>query len=153
MQDKFFNDSGVTAVLEYIMTFVFAFIIFTMMLSMFDGMFIKGPERTVTTMQFADVGNDVTAKILDTYLVAPVDGEISTGFDMPETVAGRDYQLDIRPSANGWDREIVVHSQYSDQSLSVTLNGVSSTIPVKGSTSSMSDTHIVSYDSTIVEEG
>lgn len=147
MQARFSNDSGVTAMLEYIITFVFAFIIFTVMLSMFDGMFIKGPERTVTTVQFADVGNDVTAKIMDTYLVAPVTGSITTVFGMPETAAGHDYRLDIRGSANGWDREIVVYSQYSEQNLSVTLNGVNSTIPVSGSTSSMNETHIVKYDS------
>lgn len=141
------NDSGVTAMLEYIITFVFAFIIFTVMLSMFDGMFIKGPERTVSIVQFADVGNDVTAKILDTYLIAPVSGNVSTVFDMPERVAGRDYVLDIRTSANGWDKEIVVHSSYTNLNLSVTLNGVNSTIPIVGSTSSVSPVHRVKYDS------
>jgi hypothetical protein len=141
------NDSGVTAMLEYIITFVFAFIIFTVMLSMFDGMFIKGPERTVSMVQFADVGNDVTAKILDTYLIAPVSGNVSTVFDMPERAAGRDYVLDIRTSTNGWDKEIVVHSSYTNLNMSVTLNGVNSTIPIVGSTSSVSPVHRVKYDS------
>jgi hypothetical protein len=133
--------------LEYLMTFVFAFIIFTMMLSMFDGMFIKGPERTVSIIQFADVGNDVTAKILDTYLIAPASGNVSTVFDMPETAAGRDYTLEIRTSANGWDKEIIVHSPYSMLNMSVTLNGVNSTIPIVGNTSSMAPAHRVRYDS------
>jgi len=133
--------------LEYIITFVFAFIIFTILLSMFDGMFIQGPERTVSVVQFADVGNDVTAKILDTYLIAPASGNVSTVFNMPQTAAGRDYLLDIRPSANGWDKEIVVHSPYTNLNLSVTLNGVDSTIPIVGSTSSVSPVHRVKYDS------
>jgi hypothetical protein len=133
--------------LEYLITFVFAFIIFTMMLSMFDGMFIKGPERTVSTIQFADVGNDVTAKILDTYLVAPAVGNVSTVFTMPQTVAGKDYTLEIRTSANGWDKEIIVHSPYSMLNMSVTLNGVNSTIPIVGNTSSMAQSHRVRYDS------
>jgi hypothetical protein len=141
------DDSGVTAMLEYMITFVFAFIIFTMMLSMFDSMFIKGPEKTVSTIQFADVGNDVTAKILDTYLVAPANGSVWTVFDMPDTVAGKDYTLDILPSGNGWDKEIKVYSPYNTLSLSVTMNGVNSTIPIEGSTSSMAEIHRVSYDS------
>jgi hypothetical protein len=141
------DDSGVTAMLEYIITFVFAFIIFTMMLSMFDGMFIKGPERTVSAIQFADVGNDVTAKILDTYLIAPATGNVSTVFDMPETAAGKDYMLEIRTSANGWDKEIIVHSPYTQLNMSVTLNGVNSTIPIEGNTSSLSPGHVVRYDS------
>ncbi len=141
------DDSGVTAMLEYIITFVFAFIIFTVLLAMFDGMFIKGPERTVSTVQFADVGNDVTAKILDTYLIAPATGTVSTVFDMPQTAAGKDYLLDVRTSANGWDKEIIVHSSYTELSLSVTLNGVNSTIPIIGNTSSISPVHRVRYDS------
>lgn len=147
MPHIFQDDSGVTAMLEYLITFVFAFIIFTMMLSMFDGMFIKGPERTVSTIQFADVGNDVTAKILDTYLVAPAVGNVSTVFTMPQTAAGKDYTLEIRTSANGWDKEIIVHSPYSMLNMSVTLNGVNSTIPIVGNTSSMAQSHRVRYDS------
>ena len=139
--------AGVTAMLEYMITFVFAFIIFTVMLSMFDGMFIRGPEKTVSTIQFADVGNDVTAKILDTYLIAPAKGNVSTVFDMPATAAGKDYVLDILPSANGWDKEIIVHSPYTGQNVSVTLNGVNATIPITGNTSSMSMGHRVRYDS------
>jgi hypothetical protein len=141
------DDSGVTAMLEYLITFVFAFIIFTMMLSMFNGMFIKGPEKAVSAIQFADIGNDVTAKILDTYLVAPAIGNITTVFDMPRTAAGNDYTLDIHKSANGWDKEIIVHSPDNTLSMSVTLNGVNSTIPIEGNTSSMAETHRVRYDS------
>jgi hypothetical protein len=141
------DESGVTAMLEYIITFVFAFIIFTMMLSMFDGMFIRGPERTVSTIQFADVGNDVTAKILDTYLIAPAVGNVSTVFAMPSTVAGKDYVLEICKSENGWDKEIIVHSPYTQLNMSVTLNGVNSTIPILGNTSSLAPAHRVRYDS------
>jgi hypothetical protein len=141
------DDSGVTAMLEYIITFVMAFIIFTMLLSMFDGMFIQGPERTVSAIQFADVGNDVTAKILDTYLIAPATGNVTTVFEMPQTAAGKDYTLEIRTSANGWDKEIIVESPYTQMNVSVTLNGVNSTIPIVGNTSSMAETHRVRYDS------
>jgi len=141
------DDSGVTPMLEYMLTFVFAFAIFTFMLSMFNSMFIQGPQDAVTTTQFADVGNDVTAKILDTYLIAPAVGNVSTVFNMPQTAAGKDYTLDISTSANGWDKEIVVHSPYTDYNLSVTLNGVNSTIPIAGCTSSLSPLHRVRYDS------
>lgn len=142
------DDAGVTAMLEYMITFVFAFIIFTVMLTMFNSMFIQGPEQTVSTIQFADVGNDVTAKILDTYLVAPATGNVSTVFDMPTTAAGKDYVLDISNSANGRDKEITVYSPYdSSLNVSVTLSGVNSTIPIVGNTSSLAETHRVRYDS------
>jgi hypothetical protein len=141
------DDSGATAILEYMITFVMAFIMFTVMLSMFNSMFIQGPERTVTRVQFTDVGNDVTAKILDTYLIAPATGNVSTVFSMPVTAAGKEYMLDIRTAANGWDKEIIVHSGYSDVNMTVTLNGVNSTIPIVGNTSSLNQVHRVQYDS------
>lgn len=147
MQSLRSNDAGVTAMLEYILTFVSAFIIFTMLLSMFNGMFIQGPQRTVATAQFADVGNDVTAKIMDTYLIAPKTGNISTTFSVPERIAGQEYTVDIHTSANGWDEEILVHSPSLNMAMSVTLNGVSSTIPISGSTSSMTNIHQIKYDS------
>lgn len=137
--------------LEYILTFVSAFIIFTVLLSMFNGMFIQNPQRTVATAQFADVGNDVTAKILDTYLIAPKTGNISTTFGVPERIAGSEYTVDIRLSANGWDREVILCSPTLNMNMSVTLNGVNSTIPISGSTSSMSSIHKIKYDS-VVEE-
>lgn len=141
------NCEGAAAILEYIITFVIAFIMFTILLSMFSSMFITGPQHTVSKVQFTDVGNDVTAKILDTYLIAPPNGSVSTVFDMPPTAAGKDYLLEIRKSANGWDKEIVVFSPYMDLNTSVTLNGVNSTIPIVGNTSSMSQSHRVRYNS------
>ena len=141
------NDEGATAVLEYVITFTCAFVLFTYLLAMFSSMFIDGPQRTVSQVQFTDVGNDITAKILDTYLVAPATGNISTVFSMPAAAAGKDYQLDIRKSANGWDKEIVVYSPYMDIDTMVTLNGVNATIPIIGNTSSMSPVHRVRYDS------
>lgn len=141
------DERGLNAVMEYMVTFVIAFLVFIMILSMFDGMFIRGPTDTVSRIQFTDVGNDVTAKILDTYLLAPDTGNVSTSFEIPDSVAGRDYALDVRSSPNGWDKEVLVYSQSTAVNATVTINGVSSTIPINGSTSSGQSTHRIKYDS------
>ena len=141
------NDRGLSAVIEYMISFVISFIVFIMILAMFDGMFIQGPTDAVSHIQFTDVGNTVTAKIVDTYLIAPETGNISTSFDMPDKVAGRDYTLEIRPGKNGWDKEIFVYSPYSRVNTTVTINGVNSTIPINGSTSSSYSIHRIKYDS------
>ncbi|HMK46671.1 MAG TPA: hypothetical protein VK436_08600 [Methanocella sp.] len=141
------DDEGVTAIIEYTMTFIFAFIIFTMTMAMFDGMFISGPTDAVSRIQFTDVGNDVSAKILDTYLIAPEMGHVSTLFEIPDTVAGKDYMLDVRSSQNGQDKEVVVYGDYTTVNTTVTINGVNSTIPINGNTSSMYPIHRIWYDS------
>jgi hypothetical protein len=145
------DQAGVNFVLEYIFTFMIASIIFSIMLMMANGLFIQGPEKTVSKVQFTDVGNDLTAKIIDTYLVAPTmpdQGNVSTGFDMPSTIAGKSYWVNVEPSSNSWDKwdkEVVVQSGSNDVVIKITLNGVNSTIPVTGNTSSSSATHRIWY--------
>lgn len=140
------NGEGVSAVLEYMITFVIAFILFTIMLTMFGSMFIDGPTKVVSGIQFADVGNDIAAKMIDTYLVAPTDGSVKTRFDMPVTVAGSGYTVKVEP-INSNDVEVEVYSVTSGISRKITINGVHSTIHLNGITTSLSDTHWVWYQS------
>lgn len=143
--------AGVNFVLEYILTFMIASIIFSIMLMMANGLFIQSPEKIVSKVQYTDIGNDLTAKIIDTYLIAPTlpdSGNVSTVFDMPYTIAGNSYYVNVVPSSNSWDKwdkEVVVKSPSSDVAIKVTLNGVNSTIPVSGNTSSSSESHRIWY--------
>jgi hypothetical protein len=152
--DRLIKDaSGVNYVLEYILTFMIASIIFSIMLMMANGLFIQGPASTVSKVQYTDIGNDLTAKIIDTYLLAPTlpdSGYVNTTFDMPNTVAGNSYWVTISNSSNPadkWDQEVYVNSTSNDISIKVTINGVNSTIKVNGSTSSSSPDHRIWYTS------
>jgi hypothetical protein len=143
------DDSGVNFVLEYVLTFMIASVIFSIMLVMANGLFIQGPKTTVSEVQFTDIGNDLSAKIMDTYLVAPVSpdsGNVSTVFDIPSSIAGSQYFVNVVPS--GTDRIVSVYSNSSGVMVNVTLNSVNSTIPVSGSTSSGSISHRIWYNST-----
>jgi hypothetical protein len=142
------NDSGVNMIIEYIMTFIIASILFSIVLLMANGLFIDGPQKTVSRVQFTDIGNDITAKMVDTYLIAPQNGYISTTFDMPLTVAGKSYMANVRTSANSEDKEVIVYSLENGVSITTTLNGVNSTIPVSGNTSSLAYAHYINYSNT-----
>lgn len=141
------DDSGVSAVVEYILTFLIASIIFSIMLLISYSMFIEGPQKSVEVLRYTDVGNDMTAKIIDTYLIAPRDGTILTSFDMPSSIAGKSYSVSVETSKNGWDKEVLVSSESGDVTMNVTLDGVNSTIPINGSTSSHNSTHNIWYHS------
>lgn len=147
------DDSGVNYVLEYILTFMIASIIFSIMLMMSNDLFIQGPEQIVSKVRFTDIGNDLSAKIIDTYMIAPVspdEGNVTTTFDMPATVASHSYFVDI--TGEGQDKVVKVYSMNNGVSINVILNGVNSTIPVSGSTSSGSVTHTIQYNSTPVNQ-
>lgn len=145
------DEQGVSTVVEYILTFMIASILFLIVLIMANSLFIDGPQKTVSRVQFTDVGNDLTAKVVDTYLIVHESSNvsISTTFDMPLTVASKDYMADVRRSnTNPDDREVVVYSPYNQVSIYTTLNGINSTIPVNGSTSSLTGTHKIYYSKT-----
>jgi hypothetical protein len=141
------DDTGVSAVVEYILTFIIASFIFSIMLLISYSMFIQGPQKSVETLRYTDVGNDMTAKIIDTYLIAPRNGSLYTSFSMPSTIAGNGYSVSVITSKNGWDKEIYVKSPSGDVNMSVTLDGVNQTIPISGKTSSSSPTHNIYYQS------
>lgn len=137
------NDSGVNLIVEYILTFIIASILFSIVLLMSNGLFIEGPQKTVSRMQFTDIGNDITTKMVDTYLIAPQKGFVYTTFDIPSTVAGKSYMA--RVSSNSEDKEVTVYSLDNGVSITTTLNGVNSTIPVSGNTSSLAYAHYINY--------
>ncbi len=139
------GEDGVSTTLDYLMVFMIAFVLFGVLMLMASSMFIEAPARSVSAIQFTDIGNDITAKVVDTYLVAPKNGSVSTTFDIPYTIAGKDYMADIKDTKNGQDKEVVVYSPYNGVAISVTINGVNSTIPVNGSTSSVSPIHRIYY--------
>ncbi len=141
------RDEGVSMVTEYIMIFIVAMFVFTIFVSSAQSIFVDGPGRMVSRNQLTDIGNDVDTKLIDTYLVAPRNGTISTTFDIPDDVAGHGYVVRLS-DAPGQDKEVTVHSdRYPEISVKLTLNGVNSTIPIYGNTSSHNAVHTISYRS------
>lgn len=114
----------------------------------FNSLFINQPKYVVTTNQFVDIGNDVTTKIIDTYIVAPDDGTVSTYFEIPSTVAGSSYEVGVHAVGDKQlDREVQVKSADDRISVNTTLNGAYTTIRMNGTTQSTSQLHGIVYQS------
>ena len=143
------GDEGVSAIVEYMMTFIIAFVLFMVMLLMFNNVFVNGPTESVCKVQFTDIGNDVAAKMLDTYLVAPSSGRLQTSFEIPATVAGKSYSVKISSVGENNDAEVDVYSSDSSIRRKITVNRIQSTISLVGTTTSLSYTHWVEYTSSV----
>lgn len=147
-----YGDAGATSAMEYILTFIMASFIFTLFILNFNTLFINNPEYFVTRNQLADIGNDVSTKVIDTYLVAPTDGKVVTYFEIPGKVAaGNTYQIDVVQS--GIDRELTVYTDDHHIYVNNTLNGASITIPINGNTSSVGRYHYIIFDKGTGESG
>jgi hypothetical protein len=148
MGSKFFCDErGASSMMEFVLMFVLAAGIFTLLILNFNSMFLNHPKYVVATNQFVDVGNDVTTKIIDTYLISPDNGMVRTYFTIPSTIAGYTYVVGVHPVGDE-DLEVqVVTSQGGGISVNTTLNGAYTTIKMNGTTRSTSALHGIVYHS------
>jgi len=137
------DDRGVSSAIDMIFTFVIASLIFTLLLMNLNALFIDNPKEIVTRNQLEDVGNGVSTMLIDTYLIAPDNGAISTTLDMPNTVVGTPYTVDVVKKNN--DREVSVTTFDKSIFVNMTLNGVNSTMPINGTTNSTDELHRITY--------
>jgi len=139
------GEAGATSIIEYILTFIIASFIFTIFILNFNALFINNAQYIVTRNQLADIGNDVSTKVIDTYLLAPDNGKLVTYFDIPSQVAaGYTYQIEVIPA--GDDKELAVYTENHGISVYNTLNGANVTIPINGSTASTWPYHNIVFE-------
>jgi hypothetical protein len=139
------DDKAATSILEFMLSFIIAAGIFSIFVMNFNSLFMAGPRNVVMTNQFVDVGNDVSTKIIDTYLVIPDDGMVATYFDVPDLAGGQPYIITVTNLSE--DRDVMVSSTSGDVNVHITLNGANSTIPINGTTYSTSNIHGIVYHS------
>jgi hypothetical protein len=91
----------------------------------------------------------VSTKVIDTYLVAPDDGRITTYFDIPGTVAaGYTYNVSVvqMTGKDQDDSEVSVFTADRSIYVNTTLSGAGLTIPISGNTTSTWYLHDITYD-------
>ena len=105
---------------------------------------MENPANRLTYVAFTDIGNGVSTRIVDLYSIAPRDGTITTRFDIPDDIAGKDYYLEIGPGVNPVDQDVMVSRGFLETH--VALAGVGATRGVTGNTTGRGMNRI-SYDS------
>jgi hypothetical protein len=136
------GEEGVSNLIEYVMISGILMFLLVVMMLMVNSTIMEGPVNTVSYAAFTDIGNGVSTRIVDVYLTAPYNGTISTKFDLPDDVAGRDYFVEI--GQTGTSQDVTVSRDYTYSK--VTLAGIGATRNVTGNTTSRGN-NIISYDS------
>jgi hypothetical protein len=114
------------------------------MLLLVNANIMEGPANRLTYVAFTDIGNGISTRIVDVYVIAPRDGTITTRFDIPDDIAGKDYFVEIGPGANPVDQDVMVSRGYLETH--VALAGVGATRGIAGNTTGKGMNKI-SYDS------
>ncbi|MFA5330756.1 MAG: hypothetical protein WC342_00110 [Methanoregula sp.] len=138
------TEAGVANLIEYVIVSGVLMVLLVVMILLVNQTIMQGPAETLSYTAFTDVGNGISTRIVDVYSIAPTNGTISTGFDIPDDIAGMNYYVEIGSGDNPVDQNVKVYrgSIASDTSLA----GIGATRGVTGNTTGRGLNRI-SYDS------
>lgn len=108
--------------------------------------FIEGPVNQLSYNAYTDVGNGISTRIVDLYVIAPYEGNILTKFDIPDDVVGKGYFVNIETGGGGNDMLIVSGNNNIQSKTSLAGIGDEILRGAEGSTSS-SGINEISYNS------
>ncbi|MEN6610435.1 MAG: hypothetical protein ABFC24_06300 [Methanoregulaceae archaeon] len=124
------QDAGVANLMEYIMIsgILMVLLVFTMLTV--NSSIMEKPAEEMSYYAFTDIGNGISTRIVDIYVIAPDNGTIQSKFDIPDDVLGNDYSVKISNLEE--DQEIKV---YRDRVVStISLAGIGASRGVTGNT-------------------
>jgi hypothetical protein len=130
--------------IEYIMVSGVLMGLLMVMLLLVNSAMMETPSNQLTYVAFTDIGNGLSTRIVDIYAIAPSDGSITTNFDIPDDVAGRDYSVVIGPGTNPVDQDVQISRDLLETHIS--LAGIGASRGVVGNTTGKGINKI-SYDS------
>ena len=124
------GESGVSSMIEYIIISGILLLLLVIIVPMVTTVFIEQPTNILTTYAFTDIGNGVSTRIVDLYAVIPFynHATITTKFDIPDEVGGKDYRVDIVPGppSRPYDEQIIISNPSYETTVS--LAGIGATV-------------------------
>ena len=142
------DDRGMSTLTGYIVISSIAIIFFGIIAITTTGLFIERPSKIVMRGGYSDIGNDISTKIVDVYIVAPENGTLNTSLRMPRSVARQEYE--VNASVDESNQMIKVSALHTDTEVTVTINEIAQahTVTVRGSMLSGNPEHWLRYNST-----
>lgn len=137
------REEGAANLIEYIIISGVLMVLMVILVLSINPIFIEGPLYQLTYNSYTDIGNGVSTRIVDLYVIAPNEGNIHTDFDIPDDVAGRGYFVEIISGTQGNDMLIVSGNNIESK---MSLAGIGATLGVTGMTSG-SGLNNIYYDS------
>jgi hypothetical protein len=136
------GEAGVTNLMEYISVSSILILLLVVVMFMVNAVFMEGPANTLRFHAFTDIGNGISVRIVDIYVIAPDTGTMNSTFDIPDDVAGGEYFVEVEGLAQA--QKILV--QRGDIQSRIDISGIGATKAVTGSTTSRG-WNIIQYNS------
>ena len=143
------NESAVANMIEYLMITGVIMVLLIVMLLLVNTNIMENPANRLVYVAFTDIGNGVSTRMVDVYAIAPQSGNITTKFDIPDEIVGRNYFVEVGDRVNPdnptiFDQYIRVYR--NDITADIDLAGIASSRNATGSTTG-AGVNEISYDS------
>jgi len=138
------NESAVANMIEYLMISGVIMALLIVLLLLVNTNIMEDPANRLVYIAFTDIGNGISTRIVDVYAIAPIKGTVSTKFDIPDDIAGKEYSVEIGPGANPVDQDVMV-SRGSIEA-HIALAGIGASKGVAGNTTGRG-MNIIRYNS------
>jgi len=124
------NNEAVSSMLEYIIISSVLMLLMVILALTITNSVILPPINQYTEYAFIDIGNGVSTRIVDLYVIAPDNGNITTLYDIPDDIAGREYFVTIVTATTG--DHVTVYRENIQRNVS--LAGIGATLKAGGKT-------------------
>ena len=142
--NRLHNESAVANMIEYLMISGVIMVLFIVMLLLVNTYIMEDPANRLVYVAFTDIGNGISTRMVDVYAIAPNEGNMTTHFDIPDEIVGKDYFVEVGPGADPVDQDIIVSRGYLVSR--VALAGVGATRGIGGNTTG-AGMNIIRYES------
>ncbi|WFN34451.1 hypothetical protein L1S32_11520 [Methanogenium sp. S4BF] len=136
------DDDGVSSMTEYLTITSVLVCMFVIMMFVVNAGLIEGPADTLKYHSYVDIGNGVSVRMVDLYTISPGDGTIRTQFDLPDTVAGEEYEVRL----GGFEESQYITVTDGSVFAEVAISGIGASRGVTGNTTG-GGYNLISYNS------
>jgi len=120
------NESAVANMIEYLMISGVIMALLIVLLLLVNTNIMEDPANRLVYIAFTDIGNGISTRIVDVYAIAPIKGTVSTKFDIPDDIAGKEYSVEIGTRPN------LVNAVMNDQYIRIFRGSVTTDIALAG---------------------
>lgn len=139
------DENAVSNAVGYILITSVAITFFAILMLSLNYLFTDTPKAIVSESVYNDLGNEISTKMVDIYIIAPINGSIDTKLFIPIKIADERYK--IKMVGGGGNQEIIISSLDSDNNVVVSINGIGhSVVNVTGEIYSGTTEHGIRFE-------
>ena len=116
------DNSAISMSINYILISSIAIAFFAILVLSLNSILIDTPKAIVKESVYNDLGNEISTKMVDIYIIAPINGSIDTKLYIPQKIANERYKVVMNGSSG--DQEIIISSLDSTGNVVVSINGI-----------------------------